>query len=100
MLRPKIYDLFSQEFSDKYTKGDDVTISDDYIEWKHDCNSLPKLLNKGSEHSMVTMNINLLQNHWVFFVGIDFYNSNDDKKITMTYRFITSILPIRQHGQH
>ena len=63
MLHPKIYDLFSQDFSDKYTKGDAVTISDNYVEWKHDCDSLPKLLNKGSEHLMVTMNTNLLQNH-------------------------------------
>ena len=41
--------MFLQEFSDKYTKGDAVTISDDNVEWKHDCDSLPKLLNKESE---------------------------------------------------
>ena len=81
IFRPKIYDLFSQDFSHNCRKKDNISISGDYVEWKHDCEALPNLLKKGSDYSMVTMNMNMHKHHWAFYVGIDFHNNKDDKKV-------------------
>ena len=80
-FRPKIYDLFSQDFPHKRTNKDNISISGDYVEWKHGSKSLHNLLEKGSDYSMVTMNMNMHKHHWAFYVGIDFHNDKDDKKV-------------------
>ena len=33
IFRPKIYDLFSQDFPHKRTNKDNISISGDYVEW-------------------------------------------------------------------
>ena len=73
----KIYDLFSKEYSKRNLKKENVQRPSDYVEWKHNCTLISKLLDKGSNSSMVTLNVNLHQNHWVFFVGIDFYKETE-----------------------
>ena len=76
---PKIYDLFARDYTKKLCKRQTLKSSDNYVEWNHYSSLLTKLLKRKNEQvdsSMVAINVNLRKLHWVFFVGIDFYNVN------------------------
>lgn len=49
-----------------------------YICWNFGSSKLMKKItgNKFGRYSMITANISLLDHHWVFMVGIDFYDRN------------------------
>ena len=91
---PKIYDLFSEDYTNKFLTRQTLKSSDNHVEWKHDSSLLTKLLkrkNEQADSSMVAINVNLKKVHWIFFVGIDFYKvnttTNDESNNLRIYYF-------------
>ena len=73
----KIYNLFSNDNSNVDLKTEKEQHPSEYVEWKHDCTLISKLLEKGSNSSIVTLNVNIGRNHWIFFAGIDYHKGTE-----------------------
>ena len=73
----KIYNLFSNDNSNVDLKTEKEQHPSEYVEWKHDCTLISKLLEKGSNSSIVTLNVNIDRNHWIFFAGIDYHKGTE-----------------------
>lgn len=79
---PKIYDLFSREYTETNLQRQDLKSSEIYVEWEHGSNLLTRLLQKegeGMNSSMIGLNLNQNKTHWIFFLGIDYYKFNKEK---------------------